>query len=43
MIRFESVEYVYPNGVKALDGIDLEIRDGEIVAIMGRMGLGRRP
>jgi len=41
MIRFESVEYVYPNGVKALDGIDLEIRDGEIVAIMGENGAGK--
>ena len=41
MIRFESVEYVYPNGVKALDGIDLEIGDGEIVAIMGENGAGK--
>jgi len=41
MIRFESVEYVYPNGIKALDGIDLEIGDGEIVTIMGENGAGK--
>jgi len=41
MIRFESVEYVYPNGVKALDGINLEIDDGEIVTIMGENGAGK--
>ena len=41
MIRFESVEYIYPNGVKALDGVDLEIGDGEIVAIMGENGAGK--
>ena len=41
MIRFESVEYVYPNGVKALDGINLEIGDGEIVTIMGENGAGK--
>ncbi|HDJ66252.1 MAG TPA: ABC transporter ATP-binding protein [Nitrososphaeria archaeon] len=41
MIKFESVEYVYPSGVKALDGVDLEIGDGEIVAIMGENGAGK--
>ncbi|RLG01891.1 MAG: ABC transporter ATP-binding protein [Thaumarchaeota archaeon] len=41
MIRFESVEYIYPNGIKALDKIDLEINDGEIVAIMGENGAGK--
>lgn len=41
MIRFEEVEFVYPSGVKALDGINLEIRDGEIVALMGENGAGK--
>lgn len=41
MIIFENVEYMYPNGFKALYGIDLEIESGEIVALMGENGAGK--
>ncbi len=41
MISFEEVEYVYPNGVKALDNISLRIGRGEIVALMGENGSGK--
>lgn len=41
MIVFENVEYVYPSGVKALDGISLEIGAGEVVAVMGENGAGK--
>ena len=40
MIAFESVEFVYPSGVKALDGVSLRIGDGEVVALMGENGAG---
>ena len=41
MIIFENVEYIYPNGFKALNGINLEIESGEIVALMGENGAGK--
>ncbi|MDO5400584.1 MAG: phosphonate ABC transporter ATP-binding protein [Eubacteriales bacterium] len=41
MIRFENVSKVYPNGVVGLDGVDLEIGQGEFVAIIGLSGAGK--
>ena len=32
---------VYPNGLKALDGVDLQIRRGEIFALLGPNGAGK--
>lgn len=40
-IRFSDVSYEYPNGVKALDGVNLLVRHGEKVAILGRNGAGK--
>ncbi|NDL59722.1 phosphonate ABC transporter ATP-binding protein [Phytoactinopolyspora mesophila] len=41
MIRFEQATVTYPGGVTALDGIDLEIADGEFVVIVGLSGAGK--
>ncbi|TOZ06803.1 phosphonate ABC transporter ATP-binding protein [Leuconostoc pseudomesenteroides] len=41
MINFEHVSKTYPNGVKGLQDINLEIEDGEFVGIIGMSGAGK--
>ena len=41
MIKFDHVDKVYNNGVKALDDINLEIEQGEFVAVIGLSGAGK--
>ena len=41
MIEFHDVEVTYPNGFKALKGIDLEIPKGQFVVIVGLSGAGK--
>jgi putative spermidine/putrescine transport system ATP-binding protein len=40
MIRFEGVQRTFP-GVTALRGLDLEIEDGELIALLGPSGCGK--
>jgi phosphonate transport system ATP-binding protein len=41
MIRFENATVTYPGGVTALDGVDLQIGDGEFVVVVGLSGAGK--
>ncbi len=41
MIEVKDVYFTYPNGVEALSGVSLAIRDGEFIAIMGQNGAGK--
>ena len=40
-IRFEGVSFHYPNGREVLKDIDLEIRKGKTIAIVGASGAGK--
>ncbi|MBC7127428.1 MAG: ABC transporter ATP-binding protein [Candidatus Methanosuratincola petrocarbonis] len=41
MIRVEGVTYSYGDGINALDGVDLEVMDSELLAIVGENGAGK--
>ncbi|MEV1332630.1 ABC transporter ATP-binding protein [Micromonospora costi] len=40
-ITMRALTKVYPNGVRALDALDLEIADGEFFALLGPSGCGK--
>ncbi|QIQ86186.1 ABC transporter ATP-binding protein [Erythrobacter sp.] len=41
ILKIENLSKVYKGGVRALDGVDLEIRRGEIFALLGPNGAGK--
>lgn len=41
MIRFDDVTVSYPGGTKGLDGVTLEIPDGQFVVVVGLSGAGK--
>ncbi|MDD3429562.1 MAG: cell division ATP-binding protein FtsE [Oscillospiraceae bacterium] len=41
MIKFKGVKKVYPGGIVALHDVDLEIKKGEFVFVLGHSGAGK--
>src|SRR5215203_2293731 len=41
VIEVEGLTYRYPNGVVALEGVDLTVRKGEFLAVLGQNGSGK--
>lgn len=41
MLSVEAAEKIYPNGTRALAGLNLEVAEGEIVAVVGGSGCGK--
>ena len=41
MIEVEGLTHRYPNGVVALEGVDLSVRRGEFLAVLGQNGSGK--
>lgn len=41
MIRFDDVSVTYPTGTRGLDGVTLEIPDGQFVVVVGLSGAGK--
>jgi multiple sugar transport system ATP-binding protein len=40
-VALEQVSKVYPNGFKAIEGLNLEIQDGEFLVLVGPSGCGK--
>ena len=40
-VRLNDVQKVYPNGFKAIHGIDIDITDGEFIVLVGPSGCGK--
>src|ERR687893_539241 len=41
LIEVEGLSHRYPNGVLALEGVDLSVRRGEFLAVLGQNGAGK--
>ena len=41
LIEVEGLTHRYPNGVVALEGVDLAVRQGEFLAVLGQNGSGK--
>jgi sn-glycerol 3-phosphate transport system ATP-binding protein len=40
-VRLDNVEKTYPNGFKAIHGVDVDIADGELIVLVGPSGCGK--
>jgi multiple sugar transport system ATP-binding protein len=41
VVKLEKIEKVYPNGFKAVHGVDLDVKDGEFMVLVGPSGCAK--
>jgi phosphonate transport system ATP-binding protein len=41
LIDIKNLSHIYPNGYQALKTVDLQVKEGEVIAIIGRSGAGK--
>ncbi len=41
ILKMENVRHIYPSGVEALKGVSLEIREGDMIGLVGSNGSGK--
>ena len=41
ILDLENVQFAYPSGVQAVNGVDLEVRSGEFLCLVGQNGSGK--
>ena len=41
MIELENIQFIYPNGVKVLEGLNFHCREGDRIGIVGANGSGK--
>jgi sn-glycerol 3-phosphate transport system ATP-binding protein len=40
-VKLDNIEKIYPNGFKAIHGVDVDIADGELIVLVGPSGCGK--
>ena len=40
-VKLDNIQKIYPNGFKAIHGVDVDVKDGEFLVLVGPSGCGK--